>query len=111
MDSSVTISAKKSLPDHRNIHAGETIVVCGCGASLNEFERPGEFITIGVNDVGRLFTPTYLVVLNPRQQFKNDRFKYVEQSKAQAIFTQLDLNLNHPNVVKFKLGQRGGTDF
>lgn len=47
--------------------------------------------TIGVNDVGRLFDPTYLVVVNPRNQFKGDRFRFVEQSKVQALFTQLDL--------------------
>ncbi|TVM02870.1 MAG: hypothetical protein CV087_08170 [Candidatus Brocadia sp. WS118] len=100
-----------TLADYKNGHAGETIIVCGCGASLNEFKNPQDFITIGVNDVGRLFTPDYLVVLNPPQQFKGDRFQYVRNSKARAIFTQLDLKLKHPNVVRIKLGKRGGTDF
>lgn len=100
-----------TLADYKNRHAGEIIIVCGCGASLNEFKNPQDFITIGVNDVGRLFTPDYLVVLNPPQQFKGDRFQYVRNSKARAIFTQLDLKLKHLNVVRIKLGKRGGTDF
>ena len=55
-------------------HEGESIVVCGCGPSLTELAEPQCFVTIGVNDVGRLFDPNYLVVVNPRSQFKSDRF-------------------------------------
>ena len=80
-----------ALAAFRNRHQGDAIVVCGCGTSLKELTNPGQYITVGVNDVGRLFDPTYLVVVNPRTQFKNDRFRYVEQSNAQALFTQLDL--------------------
>ena len=101
----------RDLKDFRNYHSGETILVCGCGTSLNEVVSPGRFITIGVNDVGRLFQPDYLVVLNPRQQFKPDRFRFVEQSRAKAIFTQLDLGIRHPHIVRFRLGRLGGVDF
>ncbi|MGH8477125.1 MAG: hypothetical protein ACRER2_15365 [Methylococcales bacterium] len=97
----------RDLPGFRNLHAGETLVVCGCGASLKDFRPPGNLITIGVNDVGRLFDPTYLVVLNNRQQFSGDRFRHVEQSRAQAIFTQLDLGIRHPHIVRFRLGRYG----
>jgi hypothetical protein len=105
-------SAPTGLPDtleaFRNYHAGATIIVCGCGQSLNELADPGQYITIGVNDVGRLFQPTYLVVLNGRSQFSGDRFRHVLQSDARAIFTQLDLGLNHPHIVRFNLGDRNG---
>jgi hypothetical protein len=101
----------KNLASFQNIHQNSSIVVCGCGESLNGFTSPERFITIGVNDVGRKFQPNYLVVVNPRQQFSSDRFSYVETSQAEYIFTQLDLNLRHKNVVKFKLGTLGGTDF
>ncbi|NOG84208.1 MAG: hypothetical protein D8M57_18430 [Candidatus Scalindua sp. AMX11] len=101
----------RSLSSFHKIHQGKSIIVCGCGTSLNELKSPEDFITIGVNDVGRLFDPTYLVVLNPRSQFTDDRYHYVETSKAEAIFTQLELGLDHPCVVRFELGQRGGTDF
>jgi len=99
-----------TLADFQNIHRGSTIMVCGCGESLNELTEPERFITIGVNDVGRRFHPNYLVVVNPRNQFSGDRFNYVESSKASYLFTQLDLGLSRENVVRFDLGVSGGTD-
>jgi glycosyltransferase involved in cell wall biosynthesis len=99
-----------ALAAYRNAHLGEAIVVCGCGTSLRELTNPGDHITIGVNDVGRLFDPTYLVVVNPRTQFKHDRFRYVEQSNALVLFTQLDLGRVRPPVVRFRLGPYGGME-
>ncbi len=101
----------KILSSFHNLNAGKTIIVCGCGESLNELKEPERFITIGVNDVGRRFQPDYLVVVNPKSQFSGDRFRYVETSRAKYLFSQLDLPVNHPNIVKFQLGQSGGTDF
>ncbi|HEY6305683.1 MAG TPA: glycosyltransferase [Candidatus Angelobacter sp.] len=106
----VAATLPRELKGFRNFHAGETIVVCGCGISLQTLVNPARFTTIGVNDVGRMFNPDYLVVVNPRSQFHADRFCHVEQSQARAIFTQLDLGLRHPHVVRFPLGTRGGTD-
>jgi hypothetical protein len=100
----------RHIADFRSLHAGESIIVCGCGASINDLARPERFITIGVNDIGRRFHPDYLVVVNPREQFTGDRFRYVETSQAKYIFTQLDLGIAHPNIVKFRLGAYGGTD-
>lgn len=99
-----------NLPAFRGRHDGDTIIVCGCGPSLNELADPQRFVTIGVNDVGRLFDPTYLVVVNPPSQFKGDRFGFVVRSRAQALFTQLDLGPVQPPVVRFRLGKYGGTD-
>jgi hypothetical protein len=101
----------KELKAFQGIHSGETIIVCGCGVSLKMLDNPQRFITIGVNDVGRLFHPDYLVVVNPRNQFQSDRFRYVEESQARVVFTQLDLGLRHPHVVRFNLGKRAGADF
>lgn len=98
-----------SLRDFRNRHAGESIVVCGCGTSLSADVARLGLTTIGVNDVGRLFDPSYLVVVNPARQFRGDRFNFVKQSRAQALFTQLDLGPVAPPVVRFRLGQHGGT--
>ncbi len=98
------------LRDFHDRHAGEAIVVCGCGTSLNELEEPQRFTTIGVNDVGRKFDPDYLVVVNPRRQFSAERFHYVEASGARALFTQLELGAVQPPVVPFRLGQLSGTD-
>ena len=93
----------RDLASFHNIHTGETIVVCGCGSSLNDFNSPSRFITIGVNDVGRLFDPTYLVVLNPPHQFKDDRFRFVGESRARFVFSQLDLRLTHSQRECFKV--------
>lgn len=102
----------RTLADFKDAHRGASIVVCGCGQSLRLLERPERFVTIGVNDVGRLFTPDYLVVLNPPSQFSGDRFRYVASSEAKALFTHLaDLPVSHPNRVLFRLGTYGGTDF
>ncbi|MEO8383038.1 MAG: galactosyltransferase-related protein [Acidobacteriota bacterium] len=103
-----TAGLPSRLEDFRGIHDGETFVVCGCGSSLSSFVRPERFHTIGVNDVGRLFQPEYLVVVNRPQQFRGDRYRFVEESGARAIFTQLKLDLPHQHVVPFRLGQRGG---
>jgi len=100
-----------TLASFANVHRGGTILVCGCGQSLNQLAHPEQFVTIGVNDVGRKFQPDYLVVVNPPNQFAGDRFRYVEGSQAKFIFTQLDLGLTKSNVVKFSLGTQGGTDF
>ena len=101
-----------SLRDFHGRHAGASIIVCGCGESLNSLDQPDRCITIGVNDVGRRFTPDYLVVVNPRQQFTPERFAQVAQTQARAVFTQLlDLGFEHPAIVRFKLGRLGGTDF
>jgi hypothetical protein len=102
----------RTLSSFKNIHRGEKIVVCGCGESLNDFVNPENFITIGVNDVGRLFQPNYLLVANYKHQFHGDRFHYVETSQAEFLFTHLwDTDLPHPNVVKFRHGTLNGTDF
>lgn len=104
------VNLPEDLAGFRGYHAGETLLVCGCGRSLHELVEPQRWLTIGVNDVGRLFDPTYLVVLNPRYQFKVDRYRFVETSRAKAIFSQLDLRITHPHRVRFRLGQRGGVD-
>ncbi len=106
-----TVQLPKELREFKDYHRGASMVVCGCGTSLRTFGSAGRFLTIGVNDVGRQFHPDYLVVVNPRAQFQGDRFRYVEESRAGAIFTQLDLNLPHHRVIRFALGRRGGVDF
>ena len=105
-----TAVQNRALASFRATHAGDTIIVCGCGPSLRDIPDPTGRLTIGVNDVGRLFDPTYLVVVNPRSQFTGDRFRWVEQSNARTLFTQLDLGRVRPPVVRFRLGTYGGTE-
>ena len=101
----------RSLESFRATHEGGAILVCGCGTSLNELTDPERLVSIGVNDVGRRFHPNYLVVVNHRAQFTGDRFRHVEQSRAEYLFTQLDLGVRHPGIVRFRLGRYGGTTF
>jgi ADP-heptose:LPS heptosyltransferase len=108
LSEAMPLGVPNTLEAFRNFHQGESIVVCGCGKSLAAFANCQQYTTIGVNDVGRLFQPTYLVVLNSRKQFNGDRFDYVARSTAKALFTQLDLGVNHPNIVRFNLGQQNG---
>jgi hypothetical protein len=99
------------LSSFRNRQLGETVVVCGCGESLRTLADPSACVTIGTNDVGRLFTPDYLVVVNPPTQFTGDRWSYVEGSRAKFVFSQLDLRLQHAPLVKFRLGRFGEAGF
>jgi glycosyltransferase involved in cell wall biosynthesis len=105
------VALPHSLAGFRDLHAGETLVVCGCGSSLRELAHPERHTTIGVNDVGRLFTPDYLLVVNTRSQFAPGRFEAVAQSRARVLFSHLELGVQHPHQVRFALGQRGGVDF
>lgn len=96
---------------YRDRHRGASILVCGCGSSLALLEHPERHLTIGVNDVGRRFTPDYLVVVNERRQFERERYLHVERTHAKAVFTQLaELDLPQTHVVRFRLGRRGGTE-
>ncbi|HCB1501400.1 TPA: glycosyltransferase [Klebsiella michiganensis] len=96
--------------DYYQRHAGESMLVCGCGNSLNQLHDAEHYLTIGVNDIGRKFHPDYLVVLNSRHQFTAERFAYIEQSQAQAVFSHLSLDIPNPGVVRFALGQYGGVE-
>jgi hypothetical protein len=95
--------------DFRDRHRGAAVVVCGCGRSLASLAAPERYVTVGVNDVGRQFTPDYIVVVNDRRQFTSERYRHIEGSTARAVFTQLpDLEVPGSVVVRFGLGRRAG---
>jgi hypothetical protein len=97
----------KQLREFSGIHKGEKIVVCGCGMSLLEFkDHHQDFITIGVNDVGALFSPTYLMVTDHSGRFAaNTRRRTVYQSGAKYLFTCAK-GWWGKNLVHFELGSR-----
>lgn len=103
--------ATSTLAHFRNRYRGASVIVCGCGESLTTLTTPPGTITIGTNDVGRLFDPDYLVVVNPPAQFSGDRWRYIEQSRARYVFSQLDLPVRHAPLVRFRLGRFGGAGF
>lgn len=106
-----TLDGSGSHSAFAGTHAGATMLVFGCGVSAQAGADAAGLPTIGVNDIGRLFTPTYLVVVNPPRQFRGDRFAHVRQSRAQALFTQIpghELGTVAPPVVPIRLGRYAG---
>lgn len=99
----------KNLKDFIGIHKDEKIVVCGCGTSLLNFkEISSNYITIGVNDVPALFTPTYLLVTDPPGRFRTDsRRKIINDAKSKYLFT-CTKGWRHKNIVHFELGAKAG---
>lgn len=100
------------FPAWRGRHAGEAVLVAGCGESLSLLPAKPGCTVIGVNDIGRAWHPDYLVVVNPASQFAPGRWEAVQATQARAVFTQLAdpaLSLAVP-VVRFRLGRLAGTD-
>ena len=58
--------------------------------------RSSALLTIGVNDIGRGFTPDYLFVMDSPQAFGPERFHYIRDSRAKYIFTDHDLGVERP---------------
>src|SRR5262249_796467 len=71
---------------------------------INSFRDPHRFRTIGVNDIGRAFTPDYLFVMDSPKSF-GERFDFIRSSQARYVFTDHDLGLPRDNVVKFPIRQ------
>lgn len=94
--------------DFRNKHNGEKVIVSGLGKSALELKNPQDYFTIGVNDIGRLYQPTYLVVLNDKQTFLAERWEYVKNSKCPTIFTHIKhLPIQEAQRCVIKLGRYG----
>ena len=84
--------------------------MCGLGESVRSLRSPDAFTTIGVNDIGRLFHPTYLLNVNNRTQYKGDRFSYIENTQAKYLFTHTpgeNKNVRIP-IVQFEIAKKGG---
>lgn len=96
----------------KNAFPGSKIIVCGLGESLNFLTDPRRFCTIGCNDIGRMFDPTFLINVNNRTQYKGDRFSYIEKTTSSAIFTHQPGEQGNPNapIVTFALGDAGGVE-
>ena len=52
-------------------YKGKDIIVLGCGTSVSGFvdKIPADAVTIGVNDIGDIYTPEYLLVVNSPNTF------------------------------------------
>jgi hypothetical protein len=96
----------KSLKDFSKPHQGEKIIVCGCGTSLLSFAKDSDkYVTIGVNDVPQLFTPTYLLVTDSPLRFNEKRRQILLKSQSKYLFT-CATGWRHSRVVHFELGTK-----
>jgi hypothetical protein len=73
-----------------NRHRGADVVVCGLGPSIHGWEPPDGLITVGVNDIGRHFTPDYLLVIDHPGVFKkwlpDPRLQHILDTKPKKAF-------------------------
>lgn len=92
-----------------NKHKDEKILVIGCGESAKLIKNHPllcNVVTIGVNDICRLMTPKYLVVVDTPKKFNGERHKFVSKTAAEYVFTQINEWKIFPPARKilFKLG-------
>ena len=58
------------------------VIVAGLGDSVNLLApTAGQYVTVGVNDIGRHFTPTHLVVLDGPDRFDADRTAIIRETR------------------------------
>lgn len=93
-------------------HAGQKALVMGLGTSTNEIisEDLSQLITIGVNDIDKVYSPKYLLTVDFSGRFHSDRAETIRNSACEYFFTQIDewKNVKSLNgrVVMIKLGNR-----
>lgn len=100
---------KNLNPDYINKYKGGTFIVAGCGTSINLYEDFSKYFVIGVNDIDRILTPDFLVVVNDFRTFMRGRWDFVRSSISPVIFSHLDNPgpLDRPqNLVRIQLGER-----
>src|SRR5689334_22731773 len=90
-------------------HEGEKMIVVGLSPD-SVYNFVGTNVrTIGVNDVQRYYPCDYTVVVDPKECFTDERWKYIPSSKSRAVFSQLDIP--HPRLCKIKLNDVPGSFF
>lgn len=97
-------------------HKNENIIVIGCGTSSNEIKHESNNIkntTIGVNDIGDIYTPTYLLVVNQPNNFIESRLKHIQYNKCDNFITHLinDWKFEKDILIKIEIGSRNLSNF
>ena len=97
--------------EFKDKHKGQKIMVVGCGTSTGTLSNPQDYITVGVNDLSRMFPPNYLVVLNDKSSFPHDRWKWIAETASPTVFTHIkNLAVPEEKRVLLQLGRYGGVD-
>lgn len=95
-----------------NKHTGKKAIVMGLGESTNLIieEDLSDFVTIGVNDISRVYDPMYVVTVDMSNRLGSVRSEGVINMKSQYLFTQIKEWEKVPKlagkVVLFKLGSK-----
>lgn len=104
---------KNLFPDYTGKYKGETFIVAGCGSSINSFEDFSKYYVVGVNDIERILTPDFLVVVNDYRTFARGRWDWVKNSASPIIFS----HLSPPgpidrsgHLAQIKIGNRGNVN-
>jgi hypothetical protein len=68
------------ITKYKNIHKGSPIIICALGSSLNEIDKKvlENYITIGVNDIERVYTPDYCIF----QDNLNFMYNFIKNNHA-----------------------------
>lgn len=101
---------KNLNPDYIGKFKDKTFIVAGCGSSLNNFTDFSKYYIIGVNDIERILTPDFLVVVNDYRTFSRGRWDFVKETLSPVIFTHLDNPgpiTRSSNIAKLKIGKKG----
>lgn len=109
-----TIIKSKNLgknlnPDYIGKYKGESFIIAGCGSSINSYSDFSDHYVIGVNDIERILTPDFLVVVNEIRTFMRGRWYYVDKTLSPVIFSHLENPgpiERSENLVNIKLGER-----
>lgn len=103
---------KNLYPDYIGKYKNETFIVAGCGSSLNLYagQDLSKYYIVGVNDIERILTPDFLVVVNDIRTFTRGRWEFIRDSVSPVIFSHMDdpgpINRSS-HLAKIKIGQRG----
>ena len=105
--------AKSVIDEFRDRHTGQDFVVCGLGPSIVSLAPYlAGHLTVGVNDIGKHFTPNYLVIQDYPSAFLRERRKTIERTAADCAFLAFDFpNLQAKHILHVKLKNKGGSDF
>jgi len=79
-----------------------TIDILGLGESLSLY-KPSQNITLGVNDIFRKQNVDYLVCIDKRAAFNDERLKVIDESKPKAFYSQLTEWSNRKDFNKIEL--------
>ncbi len=100
---------KNLNPDYIGKFKDCDFIIAGCGSSLNYYSDFSKYYVIGVNDIERILTPDFLVVVNDARTFMRGRWEYVRDSLSPVIFSHIDNPgpiTRSSHLVKINIGER-----